>query len=96
MQIMLDTNVLLSASLFPNDRMDRIIDFIIRNHTLVLSDLVITEFLEVAAYDKFNKVKEARRFLDKISFTTYKTPEVVSLTDVSITVFMIIPFRVRT
>ena len=84
MRVMLDTNILLSVSLFPNDRIDGIIDFIIKSHTLVLSDLVIEEFLEVAAYDKFRKEKEAQKFLDRITFTEYKTPKVSQLKGVSI------------
>ena len=84
MRVMLDTNILLSVSLFPNDRINGIIDFIIKNHTLVLSDLVIEEFLEVAAYDKFRKEKEAQRFLEKINFTEYKTPKVSKLEGISI------------
>ena len=81
---MLDTNILLSASLFPNERVNMIIDFIIRNHTLILSDLVIEEFLEVAAYDKFRKEKEAQRFLDKLNFINYVTPKIVTLKNISI------------
>jgi len=84
MRIMLDTNILLSVSLFPNNRINDILDFIVRYHTLILSDLVIKEFLEVAAYDKFRKEKEAQRFLEKISFTLYKTPKIVRLKNVSI------------
>jgi predicted nucleic acid-binding protein len=71
MRIMLDTNILLSAALFPNERTDRIIEFIVKNHSLVLSDLVIEEFIEVAGYDKFKRVAEAKEFLKKLSFTDY-------------------------
>ena len=84
MQIMLDTNILLSASVFPNERMNRIIDFIVANHTLVLSDVVIAEFLEVANYDKFKKLSAAQELLKNLNYTEYKTPNVVSLKDVSI------------
>jgi predicted nucleic acid-binding protein len=76
---MFDTNVLLSAALFPNARIDGIVEHIVRNHTLVLSDFVIEEFLEVADYDKFRKVSEAQEFLKKLSFTTYRTPTVSPL-----------------
>ena len=84
MQIMLDTNILLSASIFPNERMNRIIDFIIANHILVLSDVVIAEFFEVVDYDKFKKLPAAQEFIKKLSYTEYKTPLVVPLKDVSI------------
>jgi putative PIN family toxin of toxin-antitoxin system len=81
---MFDTNILLSAALFPNARIDGIIEYIVQNHTLILSDFVIGEFLEVAAYDKFRKVPEAQEFLKKLSFTAYKTPKVSPLKNVSI------------
>jgi putative PIN family toxin of toxin-antitoxin system len=84
MLIMADTNILLSAALFPNKRMDGIIDFIVEKHTLIIADLVIEEFLEVADYDKFKRVPEARAFLKKLSYTAYKTPEVHEIKGVSI------------
>jgi len=81
---MLDTNILLSASLFPAERINRIIEYIVTNHTLVLSDLVIQEFLDVADYDKFKKLPEAKDFLNGLSFEEYSTPKVTALKDVSI------------
>jgi putative PIN family toxin of toxin-antitoxin system len=84
MRVMVDTNIILSAALFPNIRMDGIIEFIVKHHSLIISDLVVTEFIEVAGYDKFNKVAEAEDFLKKLSFTTYTTPKITKLQGVSI------------
>jgi putative PIN family toxin of toxin-antitoxin system len=84
MRIMVDTNILLSASLFPNKRMDGIIEFIVTNHTLIISNFVIEEFIEVAGYEKFRKVPEAKEFLQKLSFTAFTTPKVTKLRGVSI------------
>ena len=81
---MFDTNILISISIFPNERMNRIVEFIVKYHTLVLSDLVIEEFLEVAAYEKFDKVTEAKAFLKKLSYKTFKTPKISKLKNVSI------------
>jgi predicted nucleic acid-binding protein len=64
--------------------MDCVIEYIVKNHTLVLSDLVIDEFVEVAAYDRFQKVTAAKEFLKKLNFTEYQTPEVTKLRGVSI------------
>jgi len=64
--------------------MDGIIEFIVQNHSLILSDFVIEEFIEVAGYDKFKKVKEAEEFLKKLSFTAYQTLRVRRLSDLSI------------
>jgi predicted nucleic acid-binding protein len=43
---MLDTNILISAALFPNERIDGIIVFIATEHELVLSDFIIEELIE--------------------------------------------------
>ena len=84
MRIMVDTNILLSAALFPNRRMDSIFEYIEKEHTLVICDLVIEEFIEVASYPKFNKTVAAEEFLRKLSFDEYKTPKIVPLKGVSI------------
>lgn len=43
MRIMLDTNVLLSAILFPSERMNRMMRCIFEEHRLVLSSFVVDE-----------------------------------------------------
>ncbi len=47
MRIMLDTNVLLSALLFPGERMNRMMQYIFEAHRLVLSSFVIDELFFV-------------------------------------------------
>ena len=44
---MLDTNVLISMVLFPNVSFDRMLDYIVQNHHLVLSSFVVDELLAV-------------------------------------------------
>ena len=46
---MLDTNVLISMILFPNVSFDRMLDYIVQNHHLVLSSFVVDELLVVAS-----------------------------------------------
>lgn len=41
MRVMLDTNVLLSALLFPGERMNLMMRFIFEEHRLVLSSFVV-------------------------------------------------------
>lgn len=43
MSVMLDTNVLLSALLFPGERMDMLMRCIFEEHRLVLSSFVVEE-----------------------------------------------------
>lgn len=47
MRIMLDTNVLLSALLFPGEKMNRMMQYIFEAHRLVLSSFVIDELFFV-------------------------------------------------
>ena len=50
---MLDTNVLLSALLFPGAKMDAMMNYIFSNHQLVLSSYVVEE-LESVVKRKFS------------------------------------------
>jgi hypothetical protein len=43
MRIMFDTNVLISAGLFPNEQINHLIEFIVTEHELVLSDVITDE-----------------------------------------------------
>lgn len=45
---MLDTNVLISAILFPSVRFNQMFDTITKEHMLVLSTFIIEEILDVA------------------------------------------------
>lgn len=58
MRIMLDTNILISMLFFPSERFKRILDYITRNHKLVLSSFVIDELFAIAAR-KFPTKKHA-------------------------------------
>ena len=44
---MLDTNILISVLLFPSERMNRMMDYIFKNHELVLSSYVVEELKDV-------------------------------------------------
>ncbi len=43
MRVMLDTNVIISALLFPSERMNRLFETIVIEHTMVISSYVIDE-----------------------------------------------------
>lgn len=81
---MLDTNILISAAFFPNDRMNEMIEVISSEHELVLSDLIANELIEVASYPKFNKVQEAKNYLKGLSYREYKTPPIKQIEGLSI------------
>ena len=72
---MLDTNILISALLFPSERMNRMIEFISINHDLVLSSYVLDE-LKAVINKKFpSKSSVIDKLLIKMSYELVYTPE---------------------
>lgn len=74
MRIMLDTNVLISALLFPGAKMDAMMNCIFMQHQLVLSSYVVDELKSVVRR-KFPKKEQAiDKLLMMISFEYVYTP----------------------
>ena len=74
MRIMLDTNILISMLLFPNEQFRKLLDYITRNHKLVLSSFIIDELTAVVAR-KFPKKRYAvDSFLSDLSYELVYTP----------------------
>ena len=66
MRVMIDTNVLVSALLFPSSQMSELLDKLIDEHEIVLCSHIIDELHRVFD-DKFHhKKKVLERFLTKI------------------------------
>jgi len=72
---MLDTNVLVSAILFPNARMDSLIYKATLSHQLVLSSYVIDELLDVTKCKFPGKVKDVNLFLLRLPYELVYTPK---------------------
>ncbi len=75
MRVMLDTNVLLSAILFPGDRMNRMMQCIFEKHRLVLSSFVVEELIDVTERKFPTKVKAVDELLSKMSYELVYTPK---------------------
>ena len=75
MRIMLDTNVLLSALLFPGERMNRMMQSIFEDHRLVLSSFVVDELLYVVKRKFPGKFQAVDRLLSSMSFELAYTPQ---------------------
>ena len=75
MRIMLDTNVLISALLFPSQRMTTMMDCILSKHELILSSYVVEE-LKLVAKKKFPKKCHAMEaLLLTMNYELVHTPE---------------------
>ena len=75
MRVMLDTNVLLSALLFPSERMNGMMRCIFEEHRLVLSSFVIEE-LSLVIERKFpTKALAVDQLLSAMSYELVYTPQ---------------------
>jgi len=75
MRIMVDTNILISALLFPQSRVSRILENIASQHTLVLASFVVDELRAVVARKFSGMVLVVERLLEKMSFELVYTPD---------------------
>ena len=75
MRVMLDTNVLVSALLFPSERMNRMLDHISFFHELALSSFVIDELRAVVAEKFPSKVAAINHLLKSMSYELVLTPK---------------------
>ncbi len=75
MRVMLDTNVLLSALLFPGERMNLMMRFIFEEHRLVLSSFVVEELAYVVKRKFPGKLQTVDALLTAMSFELAYTPQ---------------------
>lgn len=75
MRVMLDTNVLLSALLFPSVRMDGMMRCIFEEHRLVLSSFVVEELAFVVQRKFPAKAAAVDRLLSAMSYELVYTPQ---------------------
>lgn len=74
MRIMIDTNVLLSAAVFPSPLLTSLFENVTTNHTLVLCSYVIDEIHEVFERKFSSKMMFLDEFLSKLSYDFIYTP----------------------
>ncbi|MCL2705272.1 MAG: PIN domain-containing protein [Spirochaetaceae bacterium] len=70
---MLDTNVLVSVIVFPNDRMDSLICKATLEHQLVISYYIVDELIEVTKRKFPDKIKDIDLFLTRIPYELVHT-----------------------
>jgi putative PIN family toxin of toxin-antitoxin system len=72
---MLDTNVLISALLFPGEKMNAMMSCIFANHQLVLSSYVVNEIKSVVKRKFSQKELVIEKLLTMMSYEYVYTPE---------------------
>jgi putative PIN family toxin of toxin-antitoxin system len=77
LKFLVDTNVLISAALFPSGKVSKVMSYILETHDLVLCSFSIEEARTV--FDrKFSEKRSALdRFLNGIEFTHFQTPATI-------------------
>lgn len=79
MRVMLDTNVFISALLFPSKNMNRLIECISTNHELVLSSFVVDELKAVIETKFSSEVFVIDELLMKMNYEFVFTPDFIDL-----------------
>ena len=75
MRVMVDTNVLFSALLFPSARMSAVMTCILQRHELVLSSFVVEELKAVVRRKFPARMDTVERLLTAMSFDFVYTPQ---------------------
>lgn len=75
MRVMIDTNILLSALLFPGERMNALMDKITTGHQLVLSSYVVDELMNVTRRKFKGKEEAVDLLLSRLPYELVYTPK---------------------
>ena len=74
MEVMLDTNVLFSAILFPSGHMNELFRELIQNHRVVLCSFSLEELYSVTERKAPNKLRAIEIFLQKLPYRLVHSP----------------------
>jgi len=85
MDIMIDTNIIVSAAIFPNERMNRFLDVLSQDHQLFLCSYSLEELERVVKKKWANRIKHIELFLQQLQYTLIRTPS-VDILDTSIVI----------
>jgi len=72
---MLDTNVLVSALLFPGQKMNALMEKVTTNHQLVLSSYIVDELFDVMQRKFPDKVETVDTLLSQLPYELIYTPK---------------------
>ncbi|MCG9969924.1 putative toxin-antitoxin system toxin component, PIN family [Pelotomaculum terephthalicicum JT] len=75
MRVMIDTNILISALLFPGQQMNTLIYKITTEHQLILSSYVVDELLNVVRRKFKDKLETVDLLLSRLPYELVYTPQ---------------------
>lgn len=74
MRVFVDTNVVISAMVFPNGKVARVFSHLLEKHTVIISSYTKEECKEVFEKKFPEKLKQLEIFFDGINFEEFATP----------------------
>lgn len=78
MRIYLDTNVVISAMLFPKGKAALVFEHVIKKHTAIISDYTISECKEVFEKKFPDKMEILNSFFYNLEYENFKTPDKIN------------------
>jgi len=73
-RILVDTNILISATLFPQGKVARVLDYLFETHTVVIASYTVHECEQVFLRKFPSKLPAFHQFLADIDFERFDTP----------------------
>ena len=81
MRIFIDTNIILSAALFPEGKVAVVLSYILETHTVIIASYSIKECTTVFKKKFPDKNKCLKEFLERIEYEQFETPLKVDAND---------------
>ena len=78
MRVFVDTNIIISAILFPNAKVAKVFSHLIEKHTVIIASYIKDECKEVFEKKFPLKKEQLNIFFDGIRFEEFKTPEKIN------------------
>ena len=75
MRFFVDTNIVISALLFPNGKVAKVFSHLLEKHNVIISSYTREECVEVFEKKFPVKMKQLEIFFDGINFEEFKSPE---------------------
>ena len=75
MRVFVDTNIVISAMLFPNGKVAKVFSHLLEKHTVIISSYTKEECVEVFEKKFPAKKEQLEIFFDGINFEEFKSPE---------------------
>ncbi len=75
MRVFVDTNVIISAMLFPAGKVAKVFEHLLEKHTIIISSYIKNECKEVFEKKFPSKLNQLEEFFEGISFEEFSTPE---------------------